>query len=257
MHPSEEFPEHERVEARITHPCFPQPREKSIPVWRYMDLAKLVSMLKSRSIYLTRIDRFNDPYEGTTTPRTAAGIGQFLKHIDAVHDETHILKMLDSARQELFVSCWHANRYESEAMWRLYCGDRGGVAIQSSYAALMEAIRWQKGVYVGAVRYVDYRTASFPDANVFYPVMHKRASFAHEQEIRLVKLHPLPLDGEQDLALSIPVDLNDLCHSIYVAPSAPSYYFEAVKAVVEAIAPELVEKLRWSDMNSPPLRSPR
>ena len=249
-----DFPESERLEVRLQHPCFPQLKDPTTPVWRYMDLAKFVALLKSRSIYLTRVDRFSDPYEGTTTPRTAAGIGQFLKNMGSVHDEAHVLKMLDAARQELFVSCWHANEHESEAMWRLYCGDGGGVAIQTTYSALLDAVRWHKGIYIGAVSYVDYRIASFPDANVFYPVMHKRASFMHEREVRLVKLSPPPLDGTQDLALSVPVELESLCQAIYVSPSAPNYYFEAVSAVVDAIAPSLSSRLQWSQMLLPPLR---
>jgi len=250
------FPESERLEARLQHPCFPQLKDPSTSIWRYMDLAKFVALLKSRSIYLTRVDRFSDPYEGTTTLRTAAGIGQFLKNMGNVHDEAHVLKMLDAARQELFVSCWHVNEHESEAMWRLYCGDGGGVAIQTTYSALLEAVRWHQGVYIGKVTYVDYRNASFPDANVFYPVMHKRASFMHEREVRLVKLSPPQLDGTQDLALSVPVELENLCNAVYVSPSAPNYYFEAVRAVVDAIAPDLSSRLQWSQMASPPLRPP-
>jgi hypothetical protein len=256
MSTPQDFPEHDRIEVRLSHPCFPQPSNKAIPVWRYMDIAKLVSMLTSKAIYLTRIDRFSDPYEGTTTSNAAAGIAQFLKAVDSANDASHVLKMIDTARSELFVSCWHANEHESEAMWRLYCGDAGGVAIQSTYLSLLEAIRWHAGVYIGAVRYIDYKTTAFPDANAYYPAMHKRASFMHEREVRLVKLHPLPIQGEQDVEMSIPVDLDRLCKAIYVAPSAPGYYFDAVKAIVNAIAPELATKLRWSEMSAPPFRPP-
>lgn len=257
MTPPADFLESERLEARLQHPCFPQLRDPNTPVWRYMDFAKFVALLKSRSIYLTRVDRFTDPYEGTTTPRTAAGIGQFLKNMGSAHDEAYVLNMLDAARRELFVSCWHANEHESEAMWRLYCGDGGGVAIQTTYSALLEAVRWHQGVYIGAVSYVDYRNTSFPDANIFYPVMHKRASFIHEREVRLVKLSPPQLDGTQELALSLSVELEGLCKAIYVSPSSPSYYFEAVKAVVDAIAPNLSSRLQYSQMTSPPLRPPQ
>lgn len=257
MNSESEIPEHDRLEVRLRHECFPQPRHKSVPVWRYMDIAKLVSMLKSGSIYLTRIDRFSDPYEGTITQLTAEGIDQFMKSMDFATDASQVLKMTDEARRELFVSCWHANEHESEAMWRLYCGDSGGVAIQSTYLSLMESIRLHQGVYIGVVKYIDYNTSVFPGANVYYPVMHKRASFNHEREVRLVKLHSLPIGREQDAALSIGVDIDQLVKAIYVSPSAPSYYFDAVQTIVQAIAPSLASRLKWSEMSSPPFRGPR
>lgn len=36
----------------------------SAKLWRYMDLAKFLSLLDESSLYFTRIDHFNDPYEG-------------------------------------------------------------------------------------------------------------------------------------------------------------------------------------------------
>ena len=255
MEPPVNFPDHERLEKRIEHPCFPQPSSVSMPVWRYLDLAKLVSLLKTRTLYFTRIDQFSDPYEGTTTPRTAEGIGEFLRRNGARSDLTEVLGFYENSRKGTFVSCWHANEHESEAMWRLYCGDHGGVAVRSTYGALLETIRWQQGVYIGQVRYVDYGVASFPDANAFYPVMHKRAAFAHEREVRIVRYLPESPTEDQPTGLTLAVDLSAVCHAIFVSPSASRYYFDAVKAVIEALAPGLEAQLSWSQMNTPPLRA--
>lgn len=219
-----------------------------------MDLAKLVSLLRTRALYLTRIDQFSDPYEGTTTPRTAAGIREFLRRNGAKSPLSEVIGFYEKSRKGTFVSCWHANDYESEAMWRLYCGNDGGVAVQTTYGALLETIRWQQGVYIGTVSYVDYGSASFPDANAFYPVMHKRAAFAHEREVRIVKYVPESPTEEQPTGLSLSVELPAVCQAIYVSPSASKYYFDAVHAVVEAIAPGLEARLRWSQMNVPPVR---
>ena len=43
------------------HRTIPRPSAK---LWRYMDLAKFLSLLDESSLYFTRIDHFNDPYEG-------------------------------------------------------------------------------------------------------------------------------------------------------------------------------------------------
>ncbi len=254
MEPPTDFPDHELLEMRTSHPCFPQPATSSLPVWRYMSLAKLVSLLKARNLYLSRIDQFSDPYEGTTTPRTAEGIGEFLRRTGAKSPLADVLGFYEKSRRGTFVSCWHANEHETEAMWRLYCGDGGGVAVQSTYGGLLEAIRWHQGVYIGQVRYVDYGIASFPDANAFYPVMHKRAAFAHEREVRIVRYLPESPTEEQPTGLTLPVDLSSMCNAVFVSPSAPKYYFDAVHGVLEALAPGLEARLKWSQMNTPPLR---
>lgn len=254
MRKVEEFPESEKLSKRLAHPCFPQPTKAEIPVWRYMNLAKLVSLLKSEAIYLTRLDQFTDPYEGTTTQRTADGIAEFLRQTGAKSSIAEVLSFYEHSRKETFVSCWHANEYESEAMWRLYGGEEGGVAIQSTYSALTESIRWEAGVYLGLVQYVDYRNASFPDANVFYPAMHKRASFSHEHEVRMIRIFPVSPTESQPKGIPLQIDLGAICKSILVSPTAPRYYFEAVKAVVDSITPHLSERVKWSEMSSPPLK---
>jgi hypothetical protein len=33
-------------------------------LWRYMDLAKFISLLKDKTLYMTRADMFEDPFEG-------------------------------------------------------------------------------------------------------------------------------------------------------------------------------------------------
>jgi len=36
------------------HECFRHPQNKDISIWRYMDFAKLVSLLQTRSLFFTR-----------------------------------------------------------------------------------------------------------------------------------------------------------------------------------------------------------
>ena len=251
----ENFPQSERLEVRLSHPCFPQPVSSVVPVWRYMDLAKLVSLLTSRALYLTRIDQFTDPFEGTTTERTAAGIAEFLRRTGSKNQIADVLQFYETSRKGTFVSCWHASEHESEAMWRLYSGGAGGVAVQSTYAALLDSIRWQQGLYIGQVSYVDYAKASFPDANAFYPVMHKRLAFAHEREVRIVRYLPESPTESQPTGLSLPIDLAAVCQAIYISPAATEYYFDAVRSVVQAIAPSLQARLQWSNMSALPVRA--
>ena len=96
--------------------------------------------------------------------------------------------MADSNRKiraSSYVSCWHMNAGESEAMWRLYCGSSSGVALQTTYERLAASVD-DDNVYIGLVRYADYDNDTIPSRTVFDPVMHKRAAFAHEREVRVL-----------------------------------------------------------------------
>lgn len=219
-----------------------------------MNLAKLVSLIESRTLYLTRLDKMADPYEGSMTALTAAGIAAHLKQLGSVNGYAEMREIFQQGRASTFVSCWHANEHESEAMWRLYGGSSGGIAVQTTYSRLTESIEDQHGVYIGLVRYIDYATGMFPDANAFTPIMHKRASFAHEREVRLAWYWGVPHGtGEAPENLSISWDPRIFVEKIYVDPYAPVYYFEAVRSVLNAMAPELADRLEWSQMKALPV----
>jgi hypothetical protein len=87
-------------------------------------------------------------------------------------------------RRYNFVSCWHANTGESEALWRLYSPNaHSGVAIKATADSLMRSLEDCSQVRLGRVLYIDYRTG-FAGTNdrIFW----KRKSLAHEAEVRAV-----------------------------------------------------------------------
>ena len=186
------------IESRLTHPCFPQPNDPAVSVWRYMDLSKLAWLLTKKKLYFSRLDQLQDPFEGSSTRRTLDGIKQFLERSGHQKAWENILNVFRQSRTQMFVNCWYAGNEESEAMWRLYCSGDHGVAIQTTYNTLIESIRNNENVSIGRVTYVDYEKHHFPDSNLFYPVMHKRLAFAHESEVRLVQSNHLP-EGEERL----------------------------------------------------------
>lgn len=245
-----------RLENRLSHPCFPQPVDNGLKVWRYMDFAKFVWLLKEKRLFMSRLDKLADPYEGSLTSRTIEGIDLWLRQRGSKDGWSQMSKMYRLNQATTYVCCWHANEHESEAMWRLYCGHGHGIAIQTTYDQLVSAIEREYEVYVGCVKYIDYETERFPDPNAFHPVMHKRIAFSHEREIRLVsspsKL-PASSPGPAPESLSIPWDTQAKINRVYVDPYAPEYFFEAVQLVLTALAPSLQERVVWSQMRASPL----
>jgi hypothetical protein len=166
-----------------THPAFEQPANANVAIWRYTDLAKLISVLETRSLHFARADTLGDPFEGYSDMPT----GEWGK--DRNKRRAIIGQALPTIRRRLSmaVSCWHMNEHESDAMWKLYLSSSEGVCIQSTYSRLIECL--PRGsepesydILVGQVAYDSAPAFNYEDT--LSPFMRKRPSFKHEQEIR-------------------------------------------------------------------------
>jgi Protein of unknown function (DUF2971) len=239
-------------EQRLNHPSFTQPENKQIKVWRYMDLGKLIWLLDEKQLFMPRLDKLTDPFEGSLTSKTIDGIKTYVEQNKTKTTSEEILDMYRQFRCSTYTCCWHANEQESEAMWRLYCGNEAGIAIQTTYNNLANLIKNEHDVYIGLVQYIDYENHVFPGANSFYPVMHKRLSFQHEHEVRLVSYRPLAQSEPCPEGISVTIDLPTTIKQIYIHPSAPEYYFEVVKAILSKFEPSLESKIKWSRLRDSP-----
>src|SRR5215203_3143565 len=159
---------------RERHESFPQPDDPSVKVWRYLDLPRFIWMLSTGALAFARVDTLEDPFEGSIP---SAVYDRWIdQHADLVETAQKGL------RKQAFVSCWHANNTESEAMWRLYCGSREGIALQTTYEKLDASL--PAGVFLGQVTYLDYECDMQPPRDRLGLLMRKRQAFEHEHEIR-------------------------------------------------------------------------
>jgi hypothetical protein len=208
-------------------------------IWRYLDFTKFVDLLDTRGLFFTRADRFEDRFEGSSPPFNVAERARLYREIpeEALRRRTSFSKQF---RTCVAINCWHANPHESAAMWRLYLKSDEGIAIQSTYSQLIASVSESKeDVYCGLVNYIDYDSEWMPEDNLFYPFLHKRKSFAHENELRAI-ISRFPSAGS-DLSDSfeetisdgiiVPVDLGRLITRVFVAPDSPLWLTRLVGAV--------------------------
>ena len=232
------------------HEAFTQPADPSTRIWRYIDIAKLISLLETRSLYFPRIDQLADPFEGSLSraewerwrdfaANEEAGIG-LPDHLRGRYFD-FLMNNARRARRSVYVSCWHLNNGESEAMWQLYARSGYGIALRSTYASLVAALpggELHNGCFAGIVRYTDYDNERMPEGNIFYPVTHKRRAFEHEREMRAVIWYgdrgweEDPDQADNPRGLSIRVDLDSFIDTVFVSPTAPDWFAAAVTAVV-------------------------
>ena len=231
--------------------------ESGTKLWRYMDLAKFLDLLESRTLFFARADKLGDPFEG------ASGISErkgewdrfYLDHFrtvvrhppeghTALSDEEveehaqrllrSISAMAENDRRTNFVSCWHANTGESEAVWRLYCPPGvPGVAIETTSDRLFGSFTSTCRVKLGQVQYVDFRR-SF--AGVHDRIFCKRKSLSHEAEVRAVTTAHL---NDERIGLLVAVDVEALSVSVIPSPFAPPWFEELVRSLVRRYALEL------------------
>jgi hypothetical protein len=253
--------------ANLNHPAFPQPPDQSILVWRYLDLAKYVSLLTRKTLYLAAVDRLGDPFEGSLPRRTRELWRQaVLREIgpDAAPElvrnlQQHDLDMSRLAarmRRAHYANCWRMGNHESEAMWKLYCDADQGVALVLPYRQLADSLSDPR-VHIGCVSYLDYDRAVLDLGNTYYPFMHKRLAFVHEQEVRILQAGNWPaLIGNPDIDLPVGVDLpwepEEHVEHVVVNPYARRWFHDAVRDLTRALAPRLTDRVRESGMGGEP-----
>ncbi len=249
------------------HQSFQSPEDENASIWRYMDLARFLTILETRAMFFPSVAKLaeQDPFEGRYTSKNALALRfrwenrpeSDWKQIgiptrEALEARQLLVREKLSAshlRETVCVSCWHLGDYESDAMWKLYATVHGGVAIRSTVARLRACFSgYEHGVFVGLVQYIDYTNAIIGLSDDFAPCLHKRKSFEHERELRAATmLHgdrppdadrkPIAEEPAASLRLpiqipqgiSVSVDVARLIDSVYVSPLAPGWFVELVR----------------------------
>jgi len=74
-------------------------------------------------------------------------------------------------------------------MWRLYCGEKEGIALQTTFAELERSLKQAlktEPLLVGKIQYGNYETMQ-PFTEALDHVMYKREGFSFEQEVRVLR----------------------------------------------------------------------
>lgn len=228
-------------------PLFRPPSDENVPIWRYMDFTRFVSLLNSGSLHLTRCDQFDDHFEGAARQhdiqaRLDEYRNEFMKNKTYSADELPaILGRLwkKYQRQYVYINCWHISDCESAAMWRLHAKSDNTIAVQTTYAKLRQAL--PASFHIGEVMYVDHQTYMNEARDVFFTSMYKRKSFAHERELRIcyIDTYEFQQDSKDPNAFflndptrvfeTVPVNLQALIESVRVAPEAPTWLVKLVR----------------------------
>lgn len=105
------------------------PEDDSV-IWRFLDLAKFISLLKENALYMTRTDKFEDQFEGAVcaledSDRYDDALAEY--YSDLLEGKTVPEQLIENEhkanqllRMNSYINCWYEGKHESMAMWRLY-----------------------------------------------------------------------------------------------------------------------------------------
>ena len=250
----------------LPYEVLPPPQTR---LWRYTSLARLLDLLRTQSLFLSRVDLLEDPFEGTFSE------GSIEKHAAEWGEGgvDHMTTLSQWAPCRTFVSCWHASDCESAGLWHVYGSSEGSIAIQSTVAAVQRAfpdVTERQGPVllnqgVRAVQYIDYQTEHPQLNDLMGPMCFKRKAFAYEREVRVIRQElpsgparnrpggsALQLGPPPDIrGVLIRVELADLLETLYVAPTSPAWVLESIAETMSRFGCGAIP-CRRSTLDTPP-----
>ena len=242
------------------------------PLWRYMNLAKFMSLLETRLQFFTRADKLDDPYEGAWSEATLRQLDSLIEyggdmgHEDPVtgnryasqKETARIWKQIiqghfQQERRFLLINCWREGEHESDAMWNQTPrhGERYELAIKTDFKSLVRSFPNGSRLpdIVARVEYIPYQTKAMP-LSLVAPYFHKRIEFQDEREVRAIMSAtpsvPDPAHPDRDdvtapdysrdiceVGLGYEVNPADLIHEVVISPHAQPWLADLIRKVIK------------------------
>jgi len=207
-------------------------------LWRYIDLAKFVSLLDSSALWLARSDSFRDQGEGQFPQEMRVAIEKAYESFTGtedspIHDANDFQEYLC---KNAYVSCWHKNVDENMVMWELYGRDSNSVAIQTTVEKLKSNIPIiDSGGLEFHLKNVQYSRANDVSGKLNYsaPFFIKRPHFSFEQEARILLSTYSAISPSKDTPLGkmVKLDVVKAIEKVLVHPDSHDWFVNVVKSI--------------------------
>ena len=178
----------------------------SRPVYKYIPLKYVITMLKTQKLYVGKVKKWEDTYEN------------FLLKQDFVYDNRHL--SADNLMDQIYGQCWTLLS-ESDVMWRIYSNPSKmndiAIRIKTTAQRLFDAVYTSDDCMattsIGSVEYVykkeilqwikglHMHTAQDIGNNIVPSLYKKRKPFSHESEVRIIIMH------DQDMGEGLSYDI--------------------------------------------------
>lgn len=203
-------------------------------LWRYMSFTKLISLLEKQALFFARLEELGDPFEGSITAVTAQQKEAVFREVAGDEIVPQVREQIKEVRRyrqsRILVNCWHESENESTLMWRTYANK--GVAVVTTAERLINSLVGVETVYIGRVRYMNYDREWMDEKFIHTPALHKRRSFAHEQEVRALMVLQKGGLANTRRGLYYPIDVESLLQQVVISPLMPEWEAELVESLL-------------------------
>ena len=241
-------------------------------IWRFMSLAKFLDLMRTSSLYFSRLDilRKLDPFEGTFTrpireafERLASDEVAVRAFLQLGNDEPIKPYMMsqfqpdnwrraqDRVFLDTYVNCWHLSEEESASLWSVYASQVDGVAVKTTVGGLVKSLEaTDQSILVGRVEYIDYLRDAISITNALNPVFRKRTSFASDKELRACFMN-VKRGRTEDVPIGIHVrcDMAQLIQEVRVSPLVQAWHVDVVRDATRAFGEDF--PVRRSEISDP------
>ena len=186
-------------------------------VYRIISLDRLIQIFSEKVNVLVSPELWDDPFEN------------FIMKSNVRFDDGTIANI--GFCDDYYGQCWSLHQ-ASDAMWRIYSGDKKSVRVRTTIRKLAESLSSTLGewknvqAYIGKVEYlpnkklIDFANTVFsgmPQPTSFAKtLLVKRPAFSHEKEVRLIYMDKDKKQGSKLFSYSI--DPHELIDQIVIDP---------------------------------------
>jgi hypothetical protein len=199
---------------------------------RYVDLAKFIDLISTKTIYVASAVEFEDSLEGTLPQQIREMYDQdpdVIKHIRS----KQILEMEHENRVKTNLSCWTKGPKDNMALWKIYGASKQSIAITTTLNKLVQStLLWRglSGVTFKDVVYIDH-SENVPDG--IYSLSCdtfglKHVAYEFEKEVRMVVTRN---SLKKPSFLRLKIKPNDIIEKIIVSPEAGEWFLNLVESV--------------------------
>ena len=209
------------------------PENSNRNVFRYMDIDKFKYLLNEKKLYLCRIDKLQDKFEGTYSRQQIKEDNEWLR--EKGYDEVINSEKSDciKRRQQTYVTCWCLYETDLDLMWKAYIPNKDGVAIKTTVNKLIEICdnpnnNWPD---ISVVGYYDQANGEFLNYLGLEPFIKKDLHFRLDNEIRIVYQPNIKLPSPEFLCLDI--NPSALIEEVILKPRSKIQFIEEIKKLLK------------------------
>jgi len=221
-------------------------------IWRYMDFVSFYSVIKNKSLFFRRLDKYPDQLEGTLSAETIENLYKHHNKLDNSSTDNSrkwaqdFAKSVELGKAYNLSNSWSIQNEENYALWKIYLhGHQEGVAIKSTAKRLKDSLQKSgETVYIDKVTY-DQRSLEYDDINIFNVATNKIKPYNFENECRAFIIGQIqfnkndgnPPHPKYSVGAEIAADLEILIDKLFVSPFAGHWFTKLVESLVSEHLP--------------------